>query len=271
MNADPRELLIRSAKGDHAAWTAVVRLYQRVVYSTILAFRLPAEEAEAVFHEVFLQLYRNLERIAGEESARDWLVALTNRLCHETFGLPPRVEEPAPFAGATPIAGTTPAGTPAEPGPAGRPEIDPPDLWSYRAEQLTVPPDLRRAKPPLRQEARVVFDRPAIVLATESARGGASSRRLVLATDTIEIELRIAPTENRISAPLIGQLWELGGTEMHLEAARIRIEDARGTCSEVMPDDSGAFEVPERPAGPFRLVVEGPGWTVQTPVIDLRA
>jgi hypothetical protein len=37
-----------------------------------------------------------------------------------------------------------------------------------------------------------------------------------------------------------------------------------------MPDDSGAFEVPERPAGPFRLVVEGPGWTVQTPVIDLR-
>ena len=47
----------------------------------VQAFRLPAEDAEDVFQEVFARVYQHLDRLRSDDSIRPWIAQLTRRLC----------------------------------------------------------------------------------------------------------------------------------------------------------------------------------------------
>jgi RNA polymerase sigma-70 factor, ECF subfamily len=67
------ELLIRARGGESAAFTALVRQYQRTVYSIALRMLNDRHRAEDLAQEVFLQLYRALDDIDSAAHLAFWL------------------------------------------------------------------------------------------------------------------------------------------------------------------------------------------------------
>lgn len=59
--------------GDRRAFAALVRAHQRMVYSLALRALGVAHEAEELAQEVFVQLYRDLERIESSAHLAAWL------------------------------------------------------------------------------------------------------------------------------------------------------------------------------------------------------
>ena len=69
----PDELLTRARAGEAAAFAALVRRYQRTVYSIALRMLSDRHRAEDLAQEVFLQLYRSLDSIASDAHLAFWL------------------------------------------------------------------------------------------------------------------------------------------------------------------------------------------------------
>jgi len=66
--------------GDKAAWEALVRRYQRLIYSVSRAY-FRNVVADDVFQDVCLELYRHLETIRDVRSLPSWLITVTRRTC----------------------------------------------------------------------------------------------------------------------------------------------------------------------------------------------
>jgi RNA polymerase sigma-70 factor, ECF subfamily len=69
----PDELLTRASAGEAAAFAALVRRYQRIVFSIALRMLGDRHRAEDLAQEVFLQLYRSLEGIGSDAHLAFWL------------------------------------------------------------------------------------------------------------------------------------------------------------------------------------------------------
>lgn len=69
----PDELLTRASAGESAAFAALVRRYQRAVYSIALRMLSDRHRAEDLAQEVFLQLYRSLDAIGSDAHLAFWL------------------------------------------------------------------------------------------------------------------------------------------------------------------------------------------------------
>ena len=67
------ELLIRARAGEASAFAALVRRYQRTVYSIALRMLSDRHRAEDLAQEVFLQLYRSLATIGSDAHLAFWL------------------------------------------------------------------------------------------------------------------------------------------------------------------------------------------------------
>ena len=67
------ELLTRARAGESSAFAALVRRYQRTVYSIALRMLNDRHRAEDLAQEVFLQLYRTLDSIASDTHLAFWL------------------------------------------------------------------------------------------------------------------------------------------------------------------------------------------------------
>ena len=68
--------------GDEEAWGALVERFSRYVYAIcVQAFRLPAQDAEDVFQEVFARVFERLDTLREDEAVRPWIAQLTRRLC----------------------------------------------------------------------------------------------------------------------------------------------------------------------------------------------
>ena len=80
MHVSP-DLLRRAAAGDDAAWREIVTHYQRLVYATIRTFRVPPGDAEDLFQEAFLRLYRHATGLRDSQALTRWLVVTTRNLC----------------------------------------------------------------------------------------------------------------------------------------------------------------------------------------------
>jgi len=64
-------------RGNALAWEALIRTHQARVYAVALHYLRHAEEAEDATQEVFLRVYRTLDRFRGEEGAFvPWLMAI---------------------------------------------------------------------------------------------------------------------------------------------------------------------------------------------------
>jgi RNA polymerase sigma factor (sigma-70 family) len=75
-------LVARCRTGDADAWALLVERFSRYVYAIcIRGFRLPAEDAEDVFQEVFTKTYEQLGRLRDDSAIRPWIGQLTRRTC----------------------------------------------------------------------------------------------------------------------------------------------------------------------------------------------
>src|SRR5919201_1517677 len=76
------QLVARCRAGDQAAWNQLVERFSRYVYAIcVQAFRLPAQDAEDVFQEVFARVFERLDTLREDEAVRPWIAPLTRRLC----------------------------------------------------------------------------------------------------------------------------------------------------------------------------------------------
>jgi RNA polymerase sigma-70 factor (ECF subfamily) len=75
-------LVQRCRAGDDAAWRELVDRFSRYVYAiAVQGFRLPQQDAEDIFQEVFARVYERLGSLRDDEAVRPWIAQLTRRLC----------------------------------------------------------------------------------------------------------------------------------------------------------------------------------------------
>jgi RNA polymerase sigma-70 factor (ECF subfamily) len=86
------ELLSRSRTGESAAFAALVRQYQRPVYSIALRMLSDRHKAEDLAQEVFLQLHRKLDSIESEAHLAFWLRKVTTNRAIDRLRREPRIE-----------------------------------------------------------------------------------------------------------------------------------------------------------------------------------
>ena len=56
--------------------------FSRYVYAiAVQGFRLPQQDAEDVFQDVFARVYERLDSLRDDEAVRPWIAQLTRRLC----------------------------------------------------------------------------------------------------------------------------------------------------------------------------------------------
>ncbi|MGX8699525.1 MAG: RNA polymerase sigma factor [bacterium] len=74
---EEKTLVAKAAKGDEAAFEALVRANERLVYAAARKLTGDAEEALDVAQEAFLRAWRHLEKYRGEARFGVWLYRLT--------------------------------------------------------------------------------------------------------------------------------------------------------------------------------------------------
>jgi len=80
------EVLIDKLKqGDQAGFTAVMDLYQDMVYNTAISIVQNADDADDITQEVFVQVYLSIKSFKGESKLSTWLyrITISKALDHE--------------------------------------------------------------------------------------------------------------------------------------------------------------------------------------------
>ena len=78
---DREDTLARARNGDTAAFAALIRQHQGMVFSLALHVLRSRAAAEDLAQEVFLELYRHLSRIESAAHAASWLRRVTSHRC----------------------------------------------------------------------------------------------------------------------------------------------------------------------------------------------
>lgn len=91
MSATPRlepqedqRLVERCLGGDAAAWEALVRRHERLVYAVARSYRLSDSDLADVFQEVFAALVAGLGRLKEPRALVRWLASTTQRIARAT-------------------------------------------------------------------------------------------------------------------------------------------------------------------------------------------
>jgi len=80
------EVLIDKLKqGDQSGFTAVMDLYQDMVYNTAISIVQNADDADDITQEVFIQVYLSIATFKGESKLSTWLyrITISKSLDHE--------------------------------------------------------------------------------------------------------------------------------------------------------------------------------------------
>lgn len=94
-----RELIERCREGHQAAWSTLVRRYQRLIYTVPRRAGLSEDQAADVFQACFEKLYQHLHRIEDAERVRAWLVTTARRETLRLLEQARRVVDLAPARG----------------------------------------------------------------------------------------------------------------------------------------------------------------------------
>ena len=86
------DLLTRALAGERAAFGALVRTHQRMVFSLALRMLRDRHAAEDLAQEVFLQLYRSLSAVSSEAHLAFWLRKVTAHRAIDRLRREPRLE-----------------------------------------------------------------------------------------------------------------------------------------------------------------------------------
>lgn len=79
--AESQDLLAKAKAGDQAAFAAIVRKHQNMVFSVALHMLRSRPAAEDLAQEVFLELYRSLHRLESEAHVVSWLRRVAGHRC----------------------------------------------------------------------------------------------------------------------------------------------------------------------------------------------
>lgn len=85
-------VLVRARGGDRAAFEALLRRHERLVFGTARRLLQAVEDAEDAAQEVFLRLHENLGRLDPERPLEAWLYRVTVNVCR-TLGRKRRSRE----------------------------------------------------------------------------------------------------------------------------------------------------------------------------------
>lgn len=99
---DPDEQLVRRFQaGDRAAFADIVQRYQDRVYTLSLRWMADREVAEEVAQDVFIALYRSLDRFRGESRLSTWIFRVTVNHCknRKLYRRRRKVEQHEPLEG----------------------------------------------------------------------------------------------------------------------------------------------------------------------------
>lgn len=89
-NTEPANQFVESAdseivkaclQGNALAWEALIKRYQRLIYSLPLKARLSQDDAADIFQAVCLKLYEKLEALRDHEKLSSWIITTTTREC----------------------------------------------------------------------------------------------------------------------------------------------------------------------------------------------
>lgn len=79
------DLARRAADGEAAAWDELIRLYGRKIFNLAFQFAGNTAEAEDLTQEIFMKLYRNLDKYHGKVPLVAWALTLSKNLCIERY------------------------------------------------------------------------------------------------------------------------------------------------------------------------------------------
>jgi len=77
--AEDAALVERCRQGESAAWTALVKRHQRLVYAVVMRLGLDEHGAADVFQTVFTRLLQHLPRIADPTRLQGWIAVTAKR------------------------------------------------------------------------------------------------------------------------------------------------------------------------------------------------
>jgi RNA polymerase sigma-70 factor, ECF subfamily len=81
--ADERELIHRAQSGDRAAFDDLVRQYDQQVLRLIMRVVPSPDEAHDLYQEVFLKVFRSLNRFRSESRFSTWLYRVATNVCFD--------------------------------------------------------------------------------------------------------------------------------------------------------------------------------------------
>jgi RNA polymerase sigma-70 factor (ECF subfamily) len=105
-DVEPQTLLTQAKAGDQAAFAALIRRHQNMVFSVALHMLRSRPAAEDLAQEVFLELYRSLGRLESEAHLVSWLRRVASHRCIDEIRR--RNHRPEFTADALPEAGHSP-------------------------------------------------------------------------------------------------------------------------------------------------------------------
>lgn len=92
MERSDRELVQACRRGDETAWEALVRRYQRLIYTIPRRAGLNEDLAAEVFQEVFATLFEKLDELENPERLKAWMVTTARRKTWRLFSREKRTE-----------------------------------------------------------------------------------------------------------------------------------------------------------------------------------
>ena len=75
----------RAAKADPGAWDEIIERYGERIYNLAYRFTGSPAEAEDLTQDIFLKLYRNLDRYRGDVPLMAWALRLSRNLCIDHY------------------------------------------------------------------------------------------------------------------------------------------------------------------------------------------
>jgi RNA polymerase sigma factor (sigma-70 family) len=92
MERSDRDLVLACRRGDETAWEALVRRYQRLIYTIPRRAGLSDDLAAEVFQDVFTTLFEKLNELESPERLKAWVVTTARRKTWRLFNRENRTE-----------------------------------------------------------------------------------------------------------------------------------------------------------------------------------
>lgn len=145
------DLLARCREGHQAAWSTLVRRFQRLVFTVPRRAGLSQDQAADVFQSCFEKLYVHIDRIEDADRVRAWLVTTAKRETLRQIEQARRVVDLTPAGGEESDDGSDPLDRFADPSPL------PEALLADLQEQDQLRQALERIDPRSRQLLELLF------------------------------------------------------------------------------------------------------------------